>query len=110
LSAATVSRIHNIIDQALDHAVETRLISWNPDNATKRPAVKNKKGEAMPDKSLDKFLFVLRAFKDIKQKPRNRLRGLLFNMERKKGFEPSTLALASAGRLFQPASSSPIMA
>jgi integrase len=56
LAPATISKIHTIINQTLNNAIEKRLISWNPDKITKRPPVKNRKGEAMPDDSLDKFL------------------------------------------------------
>lgn len=56
LQPATVHKIHNIIDQAIDKAVEVRLLAWNPAKATERLPVKNRKGEAMPEGSLNKFL------------------------------------------------------
>jgi integrase len=56
LSPATIQKIHNIIKQALDKAVGTHLISWNPDTATERPTVKNNYGNAMTEEVMNKFL------------------------------------------------------
>ena len=53
---ATIHKIHNIINQSLDKAVETRLIPWNPDKATERLPVKNNKGDAMNEQDMDKFM------------------------------------------------------
>lgn len=53
---ATIHKVHQIINQCLDKAVEKRYIPWNPDKATERPKVKKSNGRAMTEKDTDKFL------------------------------------------------------
>ncbi len=53
---ATIHKMHQIISQCLDKAVEKRYIPWNPDTATERPKVKQYKGKAMTEDAMNKFL------------------------------------------------------
>lgn len=64
MKPATVHKIHNIIEQSLDKAAEIRLIAWNPATATERLPVKNKKGEAMTEDDLNKFLDAVEKLND----------------------------------------------
>ncbi len=52
---ATVHKVHQIIDQCLEQAVEKRYIPWNPDKATKRPKVRKANNPAMSEKNMDIF-------------------------------------------------------
>jgi integrase len=53
---ATIDKVHMIINQALDMAVELRKIRWNPDKSTKRPKMLPSEARAMTEKAMDKFL------------------------------------------------------
>jgi integrase len=56
LSRGTKKNIRKVVNQTLEHAIEDRLIGFNPNKATRQEPDRIKKGKAMPDDSLDKFL------------------------------------------------------
>jgi integrase len=56
---ATIAKVHRIIHACLDKAVEKDYILKNYSDITERPSVISKKGEAMSEEDMDKFLDVV---------------------------------------------------
>lgn len=58
-ASATISKIHQIIHSCLEKAVEKRMLAWNPSKATEKPPVKSKRGQAMSEEDMDRFLAIV---------------------------------------------------
>jgi len=58
-------KVHQIINQCLDQAVQERKIPWNPDKATKLPKVEQREAMAMDDKSFDRFRTLIDTLSDM---------------------------------------------
>lgn len=58
-ASATIRRCHQIIHSCLKQAVDNRLISWNPAEATELPKLEGREVRAMTCEEMNKFLEVL---------------------------------------------------